>query len=310
MSVQDTQPVSSGGEAADPLSVEVRSAIERAFPDEVLGAATPTFGGYSNLSVVLPLGARLVVAKIAHTQAKRADVRREAYVLRLLQGSALPIPHLIALLEAENNTIELLDYIDGTNGMRFFGAHQEQLPALFAAVGQTLAAVHGHSFDAAAGDHDLDLMARYDQVRRSLAASGLPAHINAAFLDALHHPIWQQTAEQLVHGDAGLHNILWDGRLRALLDWEWAGRGLPLLDLAWTAWIVRFRELSPALWQAFLSAYTASHPLPKATSEEVRALALGQVAAIISRAVLGSWSHGEWLRRAELSLAFDFPAID
>lgn len=102
MSVQDNQPGSAGGERPDLLSAEVRAAIERAFPGETLGAAAPTFGGYSNLSVVLPVGARLLVAKIAHTQPKRTDVRREARVLTALQTSDLPVPHLIALLEEEN----------------------------------------------------------------------------------------------------------------------------------------------------------------------------------------------------------------
>ena len=308
MSVHDNQPGYAGDDRPDLLSAEMRAAIERAFPGETLGAAAPTFGGYSNVSVVLPVGARLLVAKIAYTQLKRTDVRREARVLTALQTSDLPIPRLVALLEEENSTIELLDYIPGTNGMRFFSADQEQLPALFAAVGQTLGAVHGYTLDDKG--HDLDLTARYEEVRHSLASSGLPTHISASLSHALIHPIWLQTADRLVHGDAGLHNILWDGQLRALLDWEWAGRGMPLLDLAWTAWIVRFRELPPTLWEAFLAAYTASADAPpKATPDEVRALALGQVAAILGRAVPGSWSHSEWLRRAELSLDFAFPAI-
>lgn len=297
------------GQPTPPIPDDVRAAIVKAFPNQQVGPATPTFGGYSNLTVALPIDGRQLVAKIAHTAPKRSDVRREARILTALQESGLPIPKLVQLIESESFTIELLQHIDGTNAMRFFSAEVETLPALYAAVGRTLGATHQRTL----AEHapDFDLLPRYQQAQAAISALDLAPQIAGPLHAALTHPVWQRSADRLVHGDAGLHNILWDVQLRALLDWEWAGRGLPLLDLAWTAWIMRFRSLDPALWDGFLTAYRSviDQP-PVATADELRALALGQIAFILTRTDPDTWARGEWERRAEATLQFTFPTIE
>jgi Ser/Thr protein kinase RdoA (MazF antagonist) len=45
-----------------------------------------------------------------------------------------------------------------------------------------------------------------------------------------------------VHGDFGLHNLLFDptsGHVTGLVDWELAHRGGAVEDLAWAEWIIR-----------------------------------------------------------------------
>jgi aminoglycoside phosphotransferase (APT) family kinase protein len=67
------------------------------------------------------------------------------------------------------------------------------------------------------------------------------------------HAPGDTATEVLVHGDFGLHNILFTGgRLSGLLDWERAHRGNPAEDLAY---------LKPGLdqvgaWQSFLAGYS------------------------------------------------------
>jgi Phosphotransferase enzyme family len=53
------------------------------------------------------------------------------------------------------------------------------------------------------------------------------------------------SGEVLVHGDFGPQNILIDAEaetVTALLDWEFAHRGLRIEDVAWAEWIVRMHH--------------------------------------------------------------------
>jgi aminoglycoside phosphotransferase (APT) family kinase protein len=103
---------------------------------------------------------------------------------------------------------------------------------------------------------------------------------------------------RLVHGDPGAHNLLWDGQLTALLDWEWAGLGDPLTDLAWVCWTLRFRQVAAPVRAAFLAAYG----LPEPNRADLRDLALAQIAAILVRVADQPEASAEWLRRLDWTL--------
>lgn len=68
----------------------------------------------------------------------------------------------------------------------------------------------------------------------------------------------------LVHGDFGPNNLLIDPaawQVTAILDWEFAGSGEPVLDLAWCEWIVRMHHPDQVgALPAFFSAYDGSVP--------------------------------------------------
>lgn len=73
--------------------------------------------------------------------------------------------------------------------------------------------------------------------------------------------------ERLVHGDFGPNNILFDPvtfDVAAVLDWEWARVGDPIVDLAWCEWIVRMHHHSamPALAR-FFEAYGRTPSWPE-----------------------------------------------
>lgn len=286
----------------------VLALLTNAFPGEEIGTFEETFGGYSNLTVKLMVGKRPLIAKIAQTSLKQADVRREAALLELLRGSMLPTPALVRVLEDVDVTVELLDYIDGTNGLHYFGAQSPgTVSAIFAAVGQVLAKVHQHtSPDDRTG---LELAPRYAQTLGMLPMLDLDPSLLVALTTSLEDAAWHPPELRLVHGDPGLHNVLWNGELTALLDWEWAGWGNPLLDVAWIYWITRLRNLPPEPWAAFCAAYG---PWPSVgidpTPQALHCLVLGHIAFILVRArQLPTWD--EWLRRAAWTAELTFPEL-
>ena len=143
-----------------------------------------------------------------------------------------------------------------------------------------------------------------------LPALELESDLRDGLREALEHPIWHAQPHGLAHGDAGLHNLLWDGRITALLDWEWAGWGTPLLDLAWLYWTIQWRRLPPALWHSFLAGYDAGPALARgAAPDEMRALVLGQIASILVRTNSQPTAWEEWLRRLGWTKGIAFPTI-
>jgi aminoglycoside phosphotransferase (APT) family kinase protein len=227
--------------------------LSAAFPAEPLAEVAPTLSGFSHHSAVVSLGGRRAVVKAAHSPPKRADLRREARALALLRDSGLPVAPLLALLEDEDWTVELVGFVAGTPGLRMLADTPGELPAVYGALGRLLAAVHDTPLGAP--PPDLLMADRADATLRALPSLGLDAGLRAELAAALAHPAWRPAAPALVHGDAGLHNVLWDAGVTALLDWEWAGWGDPSLDITWVYWTIRWRDLPIGLWQAFLSGY-------------------------------------------------------
>ena len=85
----------------------------------------------------------------------------------------------------------------------------------------------------------------------------------------------RQLGAPFVHGDFAPINVLLDadGRIAALLDFEHAGPGPALLDVAWWGWVVRHhhRDAWEAAWPTFLAAAgLARGPIER----ELHALAL------------------------------------
>jgi aminoglycoside phosphotransferase (APT) family kinase protein len=288
------------------IPAQILNLLQAAFPNQAIGDVAATTGGFSNLTAIVTIGAERCAIKAAAAPLKRDDVRREAQMLGLLQASGLPIPTLLAIIEDDAWTIAVTRWIAGEHGLRVLERAPEELEPLYLALGQLLARVHRTPLAA-----DEPLLA--DRARHALAripTLELEHDLGAALLAALEHPIWHARPRGLAHGDTGLHNLLWDGRIAALLDWEWSGWGTPLLDLAWLYWTIQWRGLPPALWQAFLAGYGDGPALANgAPPEALRALALGQVASILTRAQSQPGAWEEWRRRLRWTIGLAFPAL-
>ena len=281
--------------------------LAAAFPGQEIQLLAPTAGGFSHPSAFLAIGGRRCVAKAAEAAPKRAGLRHEAAVLRALAGHGVAAPALLALCEDAEWTVEVLAALPGEPGMACYGRAPAEQDAALAALAGLLAATHAAPLAPLAGAR---LPERAAEVRAQLPALDLDPAVQGALAGALAQPIWQAEAGRLVHGDAGLHNLLWHPAAPALLDWELAAWGQPLLDLAWVWWTLRWRDLPAARWHAFLAAYHAAGGGRRAArAEDMRALVLGQIAGLLVRSQGQPPALAEWQRRAAWSLALAVPGI-
>lgn len=285
---------------ASHIPPDLYALLAETFPDVPIVVNGPTFGGFSNLSLHVTIGERQCVVKAAADPLKRADVAREAMVLAWLADHALPTARLLAQLTNTNWTVEVLRALPGENGLRLFEHTPAALPAAYAALGRTLARVHQLEWPAAGPE--LQLAERARRIQDAVRELPIEPELQAALTDGLAQLAIAPARPQLVHGDPGIHNILWDGRLTALLDWEWAGVGDPARDLAWLAWTMHFRAVAASCWPAFLTAYQAAGGTASVSGARIRALALGQIAGILVRIWAQPALREEWLRRAQWTL--------
>jgi aminoglycoside phosphotransferase (APT) family kinase protein len=290
------------------LPAQAIDLLRAAFPGRPITDVTATSGGFSNISVIATIGAERCAIKAATLGLKRADLRREARALTLLASSGLPIPILVALLEDQAWTVLVSRFAAGEHGLAMLAGAPQQLSSLYHELGQLLSALHRSPI--ATIDPALLLAERARQLLDMLPALPIEAELRTPLAASLKHPIWRSRRMSLVHGDAGLHNVLCDGHITALLDWEWAGYGPPLLDLAWLYWTMRWRKLAPADWESFLAGYGRGPALASASSPEVlRALALGQIAGILARVQEQPDAWQEWLLRLRWTLGLAFPVV-
>lgn len=261
---------------------------------------TPTHGGFSHQSTIATINQeQRCVIKAANSDAKRASLSHEAQMLDLLRSSQLPVPSLIALLEDDDWTIELIEFLPGTNGLTILAEEPHVVPNLYLQLGRALKQLH--SVTVSPMSPDKTMAKRTAELRDTLSTLPLPASLLEALLDSLAHEVWALPNRQLVHGDPGLHNVLWQEPQLALIDWEWAGWGDPRQDLAWIWWTMQWRKMPQAYWESFLEGYMPEQP-ELLSAQSLQTIALGQIAFVLTQAYGNEADWLEWQARAEWTL--------
>ncbi|PDV96627.1 phosphotransferase family protein [Candidatus Chloroploca asiatica] len=288
------------------LPTAIAKRLEEHFAGQAITSIRPTFGGVSNMSLALRIGTTPCVLKAAEQPGKRHDLRHEATILGLLAGKRLGAPTTLALLDDDAWSILVMRRRPGLPGLRFVGRPAADLIPIYQALGHTLARLHQQTpaDSQIPPTEGLAIHVQIGNLAPRLAELPLPDTLTRNLIAAIAHPVWQPTAPRLIHGDAGLHNLLWGARGLSLLDWEWAGWGDPRLDLAWVDWTIRFRQLPPVLWAIFLEQYIMTRrEAPDLEPGTHHALMMGQIAALLVRAAGQAAAWEEWVRRAAWTLA-------
>jgi aminoglycoside phosphotransferase (APT) family kinase protein len=171
----------------------------------------------------------------------RLTLAREAAVYRALQPTGLPVPRLFGL--SDDASAMLLERVGGNSDLRSLGADERH--AVYDDFMDVLAALHSLDVDELAlgeldrprtpEDHALGDLAIWTELARE--------RVDADFLDPLivYALAWLRTHAPatvertvLVHGDCGPGNFLASqGKVIALIDWEFAHFGDAMDDLAW-----------------------------------------------------------------------------
>jgi len=172
----------------------------------------------------------------------------------------------------------LLRWMDGRNH------HRSARPVHLGRVGQTLAQLHNHAeawrqpadfvrirWDREAFFGDTLL---YGEVDAAGAWELLPAKLRSDFERVAEHVsgIMRTLGEGpevfgLIHADAHLDNVLFDGGRACLIDFDDCGFGYRIYDVAVALWEYRHRPNYPEFHSALITGYTGYRPL---ADEEMR----------------------------------------
>jgi aminoglycoside phosphotransferase (APT) family kinase protein len=231
-------------------------AVRRWLSAEGLGDGPVRFrrigDGHSNLTYAVAVGGRTVVLrrpppppipKGAH------DMRREARILRALADTAVPVPRVLAVAEAGQvmdvpcYVMEHLDGVVATETLPTALDSAEGRGAVAYAFIDVLAALHTVDWRrrglADLGRPDGFLERQLDRLPRLIAdQDGTLAAPFDELRDALRGCLPMSGEPALLHGDFRFGNVMLSpgrpARLLGVLDWELAGIGDPLADLAYT----------------------------------------------------------------------------
>lgn len=211
-------------------------------------SATKFKGGQSNPTYRLtgPGGAYVLRRKPpGELVASAHQIDREYHILTALAGTGIPVPHPY-LYCADSSIIGSEFYIvEHVAGRVFWEADMGDAPpaertAVYDDMNRILAALHaldpsaiGLGNLARKGNYAARNLARWSKIYAASALSDIPDM--DWLIDTLprHLPACERTA--LIHGDYGLYNLIIHPSqpgVMAVLDWEMATLGDPLIDLA------------------------------------------------------------------------------
>ena len=225
--------------------------LDRTTPGLLTGPLTGRLisGGRSNLTYLVTDGVRTWVVRrppMGHVLDTAHDMGREYRVMAALGSSEVPVPEMVALCrepEVIGAPFYVMSYVEGTvyrTGEQLSAVTPSAAVALADGLVDVLARLHAVDAEAV-GLGDLGRPSGYleRQVRRwgkQLAASRSRELPELAELSRrLGESLPESQRAGLVHGDYKLDNILVSvsepGRALAVLDWEMATLGDPMMDV-------------------------------------------------------------------------------
>jgi aminoglycoside phosphotransferase (APT) family kinase protein len=186
-------------------------------------------------------------------------IDREYRVMKALQGSDVPVPHMVAYCKGESivgTPFYLMAFLEGRVlvDQSLPGMAPAERGALYREMNRVIAALHSVDYAAAGlasygkpGNYFTRQITRWSrQCRESTLPLGEAMQKLMAWLPE-HIPAGDETT--LVHGDYRLDNLLFhptEARVIGVLDWELSTLGHPLADLSYQCMSWR---IPPTLWR-------------------------------------------------------------
>jgi len=232
---------------------------------ELLGSGSPSArlagDGHSNLTYLVSDGARTVVVRRPPpppTPPGANDVLREAATLRALEGSGVPVPRVLGQAEAGEVFDVPFFVMSYQAGPIVTGRAPSEVDGrrLGASMTTTLARLHAVDWASAGlrGRPEGSNRRHHDRLARLVATDdGAPPEAFAGIDAWLVAHVPAESGSALVHNDFRLGNLVLDpsdaSRVSAVLDWELAAVGDPLVDLGYlvAAWAEPGREPATAI---------------------------------------------------------------
>jgi thiamine kinase-like enzyme len=220
------------GRHAAPLPPDVAAIVERV-PDwagarTVAAAPLPDVIALNNTSYRVTVDGADYVLRVGNDTARFLGVRRADERAALLAAAAAGIAPPVLYADLDGNLVTQL--VAG----RHWTPEEFMLPANRARVVDTLSRLHAIAGVPADGS----AVRRIEGLLASAAELGLPRPDGVeAHLEQLHRFVAQRQADPrfrtgLSHNDFWHNNFLDDGERLWLVDWEFAGDGDPLFDIA------------------------------------------------------------------------------
>ena len=230
----------------DRLGEFIRAEVE---PFEGAASARRIEGGQSNPTYIVDAGPGRYVLRCKPTGELLPSahaVDREFRVMQALDGSAVPVPRPRALCEDPEvlgTSFYLMDFVDGRilGDQTLPGIAPAERHAMYAEMNRVLAELHGVDYRARGlqdfgreGAYVTRQIERWTRQYRASQTATIPAMERLiAWLGARIPP---QRGTSIVHGDYRLDNVIFhptEPRIIAVLDWELATLGDPLVDFAY-----------------------------------------------------------------------------
>ena len=173
-------------------------------------------------------------------------VDREFRVLRALEGTGVPVPHVYALCTDDTVIGSMFFVMDLVPGRVFWDPRLSELPraeraAVFDAMNETVARIHaldpagiGLGDYGRSGSYLERQVARWSKQYRASETGPNPAMDR--LMDWLPSHLPAEGDTRLVHGDYRIDNLLvhpTQPRIAAVLDWELSTLGDPIADFAY-----------------------------------------------------------------------------
>lgn len=253
--------------------------ISTAFPNSNVAEAQVLSGGLINTNIKIEFSSRRPPVVLRLYRGDAGVCLKETAILRLVH-STLPVPEVIHVEPDGINGSPPFCILQFVKGLTFQQLKQtrnlEAIRQAAASVGETLARIGAYEFSKPGrlqADLGKELTVKDahiegpDPIPRMLdlflQSENLQRRLEDSFREKLHNFIWSWSTHlrafdndrQLVHSDFGNRNILVDylnerWQVVAVLDWEFAHSGSPLLDVGH---FLRYERTTPRLREPYFS---------------------------------------------------------